>query len=464
MSDLTFKEMEDAENLKGVLQSGGLHPETATAKAPFLGEAAKGLAQFGHGQRTGVRAFLIPGRIEVLGKHTDYGGGRSIVTAVEQGFCLVAVPRTDSSVNVVAADTGERASFSLDPELVVPRGHWSNYPMTVARRLARNFPACRRGADIAFMSDLPPATGMSSSSALIVAAYLVLAGVNDLSVDKSYRRNISDLLSLAAYLGTIENGQSFADLEGDRGVGTFGGSEDHTAILCSESGRLGQFAYCPTRLERYIEMPAGYVFAVGVSGVVAEKTGAALEHYNRASSKVSAVVEAWRQKTGREDIYLADIISSGPGALVNLRQILEEVSDGPHSSEDLIQRLDHFIAENEEIIGPAGDALNAGDMDRFGRLVDRSQELTETLLCNQVPQTVALARTARECGAVAASAFGAGFGGSVWAMVENADKATFLERWSQKYADLHPGETARASFFLTRPGPPAFELGESSNL
>ena len=60
-------------------------------------------------------------------------------------------------------------------------GHWSNYPMTVARRLARNFPGLARGADIAFLSTLPRAAGLSTSSALVTATYLVLDAVNDLS-------------------------------------------------------------------------------------------------------------------------------------------------------------------------------------------------------------------------------------------------------------------------------------------
>ena len=251
----------------------------------------------------------MPGRIEVLGKHTDYAGGSSIVAALEQGFCLVAVPRQDRAVRVCALDReAETVRFDLDPGLQVRLGHWSNYPMTVARRLARNFPECRLGMDLAFASDLPPASGMSSSSALIVGTFLVLAAVNELSATELYRRQLGEGgLNLAAYLGTIENGQSFGDLAGDRGVGTFGGSEDHTAILCSEAGSLGQFAYCPARFERRISMPQGYSFAIGFSGIVAEKTGAAQEQYNRAVSLVAAIVVAWQQAPNVSALAGADL-------------------------------------------------------------------------------------------------------------------------------------------------------------
>ena len=60
-----------------------------------------------------------------------------------------------------------------------------------------------------------------------------------------FRENVTSLVELASYLATNENGQNFGPLEGDRGVGTAGGSEDHTAILCCRPGMLSQYAYCP---------------------------------------------------------------------------------------------------------------------------------------------------------------------------------------------------------------------------
>ena len=75
-----------------------------------------------------------------------------------------------------------------------------------------------------------------------------------------------------------------------------------------------------------------------------------------------------------------------------------------------------------------------------------------------MPQTIFLARSARELGAAAGSAFGAGFGGSVWALVALSDAETFLDRWAQAYRRRFAASASRASFFLTRPGPAAFEL------
>ena len=434
--------------------------ETAGHKAALFGRAARALVDTGVDAQEEARALFVPGRVEVLGKHTDYAGGRSIVAALERGFCMVVHPRTDDQVRILAVEMGDYVDCVLTPELEVPEGGWTNYPMTVVRRLARNFGATLQGAEISFLSDLPAAAGMSSSSALMVATYLALAAHNRLAEREIYQSHIGDQLELAAYLGTMENGQSFGDLEGDRGVGTFGGSEDHTAILCSRVGHLGQYSYCPARFERSISLPEGYTLALGFSGVVAEKTGGAQALFNRASGLVSAIVECWRQTTGGDEVYLADVLASGPVAAAQLRDMLAKVQGGPFGAQDLVRRLEHFTCENGEIVGPAGDALASGELEAFGRLVDRSQRLTADLLQNQVPQTVELARLAREAGAVAASAFGAGFGGSVWALVEASDATSFLADWAAAYGLAFGEEVGRAGFYLTHAGPAAFALGE----
>ena len=125
----------------------------------------------------------------------------------------------DSEVRVADAIRGETIQFAMDSELVPPLGQWANYPLTVARRLVRNFPGATRGARIALASDLPPAAGMSSSSALMVAIALALADANDIWSHERFLPELNEPLNLAGYLATIENGQSYGPLAGDRGEG-----------------------------------------------------------------------------------------------------------------------------------------------------------------------------------------------------------------------------------------------------
>src|SRR3954469_22282525 len=85
------------------------------------------------GRRQTLRLW-VPGRIEFLGKHTDYAGGRSLLCAIERGFCVVAAPRADPLVRIRNARTGEIVEGALDSRTEGKPGHWSNYPLTVARR------------------------------------------------------------------------------------------------------------------------------------------------------------------------------------------------------------------------------------------------------------------------------------------------------------------------------------------
>lgn len=430
----------------------------ARAAATHEGQQARCLAALGTGAGTPAVSLYVPGRIEILGKHTDYAGGRSLLCAVEAGFCVVARPRADDTVSLLAVESGERFACRVEPDVEPRMGHWSNYPATVVRRIARNFPAARTGAEIAFVSDLPPAAGLSSSSAFVIAVFGALAAINRLAAGEVYRSAINDRHDLAAYLATIENGRTFRSLAGDRGVGTCGGSEDHTAILCCRSAMLSQYAFAPVRHEADVAFPPEWVIVVADSGVAAEKTGAARDAYNRVSWLAAGALEAWNVATGRGDVTLAEAIASDPDAPSRLTAILERVSGGPWPAAALAARVRQFCLESLELVPAARAAIAAGDASRLGGIVDASQHAAEVWLGNQVPETMFLASSARELGAVAASAFGAGFGGSVWAIVPAADAKPFVDRWGGRYATAFPARAARARFLVTRPGPAAFAV------
>jgi galactokinase len=402
------------------------------------------------------RAFFVPGRLEVLGKHTDYAGGRSLLCTVERGICLVAIPRDDDGIRIVDAADGSTVTCRLDPNLPSSAGDWSNYPMTVARRVARNFPGARRGVDIAFASDLPAAAGMSSSSALMIATFFALADANALDHADAYRREIHTSEELAGYLATVENGQDFGTLAGERGVGTFGGSEDHTAMLCCRAGFLSEYSFCPVRHERSIPLSDRYVFVIGVSGVSAEKTGAARDRYNRASLATQSILTLWREATRRDDRSLAAAVCAE--APDRIRDVLRKSADREFTSSLLLDRFDQFVEESNVLVPAAVDLFARGALESLGPVVDRSQDAAERLLGNQIDETIDLARSARALGALAASAFGAGFGGSVWALVPAAGAAEFEARWATDYRSRFPAVAGTSRFFITRPGPSALRV------
>ncbi len=388
----------------------------------------------------------------MLGKHTDYAGGRSLLCAAERGLCVVVRGRNDSTVSVTDALNRQTSVFELSPDLDIPRSGWTIYPKTVARRIARNFGPCLLGGDIAFASDLPRAAGMSSSSTLVVAIFQTLAKTNRLRERDEWLASIQTEEDLAGYLGCVENGQSFRTLAGDRGVGTFGGSEDHTAILCSKAGCLAQYSFCPVRFEKSVRLPAEVTFVIGVSGVVASKTGLTREDYNRASQAAHAVLQVWKVASGSRAGTLAQAVAECSN-VNEMRAALRQATGVPFDATTLLHRFDQFLLESETVVPQAVEALASGDLGRFGELVDRSQQAAEVLLRNQVPETVELVRLARALGAHAASAFGAGFGGSVWALVSRAETSRFTNEWRTAYQNRFPQRMARAEFLVTAAGP-----------
>ena len=414
--------------------------------------------------RDGRRTWIVPGRIEVLGKHVDYAGGRSLLCTVERGIVIVASPRTDRRLVMRDARRRESLVISLEPspypssQTPLP---WSVYPRTVARRLLRNFGSDLIGADMALASNLPPAAGVSSSSSLVVGLTLAVAAINDLPSTTHWRHSLVPRTKLAGYIGALENGLDFGALAGERGVGTLGGAQDQTAILCCAPGKLDVFSWAPVRHEREVTWPDDHVFVVGVSGVVAAKTGAARERYNRVARTAHHIVDAWNAQGGSARTLRQVFVEASGGDSAELPDALlrtaHEAANDEFTRAQLEARLRQFHAETWHHVPEAADAIAQGDLTRFSSIVAASQRGAEAALENQISETIQLVGIARELGAVASSAFGAGFGGSVWAMVHEDEAERFASRWRDRYLKLFPQAASRMQVFETRPGAPAFE-------
>ncbi len=379
---------------------------------------------------------FVPGRIEVLGKHTDYCGGESIVCPIDRGFRFDFEPGNDRHIRLTNLDRAETVEFDLNN--IEKRGGWGDYAIEVAARLRSNFgDQFHRGVNLEFRSDLPSAAGLSSSSALMIMIFNALADANGLRESEIFQNNIVDELDLAEYLGCVENGQSFRGLKGSAGVGTFGGSQDHAAIVAGQNGSLTRFAFGPLRKICELAFPDQYSFVIASSGVVAEKTGAAREKYNRASKLASTIADAFGE--GRT---LAQLI--GEIGIDELERLIRG-REFSYPTGDLLNRVRQFYEESFEIIPAASNVIEEGRIESIGELVDRSQKNAETLLGNQVEETIFLQRSARDLGAIAASAFGAGFGGSVYAIVGKDDRDRFIHAWGDSYRARFPG--LKSEFF-----------------
>ena len=365
-----------------------------------------------------------------------------------------ANPLREPVIRVTVAGRRGRVAIPLSVAAAPVGPPWSGYVAAVARRLARDFPEARRGLDLRLKSSLPPSAGLSSSSAMIVAIASALADANEMESNDRWKELVPSDIARAEYFAAMETGAPYGPFVGDAGVGVRGGAQDPIAIICAHADSVGQFSYLPARLERRIPWPMGYTIAVGVSGVRATKTGNARSDYNRAADATRALVKAWNAATGRSDTTLAEALASGPHAASTLAREAEG-GVGEFAGDYLGPRLAQYREEVDVIVPGVGDAIRDRDFARLGELVDRSQALAESALHNQVPETIHLARSARELGAAAASAFGAGFGGAVWAMVPVESAGDFLGAWRTSFEGAFPDRATTAKWLLTKPGPPA---------
>lgn len=429
-------------------------------------------SESGPGRRTPPRPgriLHVPGRIEVLGKHVDYAGGRSLLCATSPGFDFEVRPANDGYVRLRDRVSAQRAM--IDVERVDDEGErgpvWSKYPRAVVRRVRSDFPgAGPLSCDIVFSSDLPSAAGLSSSSAFTTGVLLCLDAVSGVLDSDRARAALPSLPDLADYVGAIESGRPFTALEPEqravgegaavRGVGVRGGSQDHTAILCSKPAALLQARFGPVELEGYVSLPPDLVFVIGVSGVRASKAAGARARYNRLSDLATRIGDLWRAHTGSSEPHLGAILDSSPDAGDRLRDILER--EAGDDAGDMIRRVEQFRVETRELVPSVVEAVERHDLLAVGAHVAMSQRLAETHLGNQVPETMHLARSARSLGAIAASSFGAGFGGAVWALVKEDTSERFVTAWRADYRAAFPRRASRARFVLTRPSAPAGPL------
>jgi len=431
------------------LGRAGYDTEAALTRAGWLAHTSAELQRMSGGLPEW--RWCVPGRIEIFGKHTDYAGGRSLLAAVPRGFVAVARPRTDHRVRVIDARHGEAVVIDPTDSERVWRG-WANYAAVTARRFAFNFPGAELGTDIAIASDLPRAAGLSSSSAFVVSIALALMRRAGLEARDDWQQAITSLEDLAWYLGCVENGLNYRSLPGVAGVGTQGGSQDHTAILACRPGVVSHYSFMPVRAHGESPMPESWRFVVASSGVHADKAGSVRDRYNRASNAVKRLLATWNAMSETPAHSLAAALDSSPEAERRLREALPAAT-GEFSAEELERRLSMFVRETARI-PPAAAAFTTGDHVSLEALTRSSQEDAERLLGNQIPETVALVSLAYQHGAFAASAFGAGFGGSVWALVPAAEASAFGQAWMRAYRETYSFRDT-ADWFLAAPGPGA---------
>jgi galactokinase len=314
------------------------------------------------GERS-VQAFA-PGRVNLIGEHTDYNDGLCLPFAVQSGVTVTATPLDGGDqVEVHAADLAERDTFPLAAP--APTEGWKAYVRGAAAELQRagvQVRSCR----LEIKSDLHREAGLSSSAALTVATCLAL-GARDL-----------DRIELARLCRTVENDWTGAQT----------GLLDQLAVLCSRAGEA-------IRIDMRGPVIESVPLELGDNALVVLDSGA---ERNLADSGYNE-----RRAECREAADLLGVES------------LRDATTADGLPEPLNRRVRHVIGENERV-DAAVAALRRDDLAELGRLLDASHASLRDDYEVSVPEVERAVAACKEAGALGARIMGGGFGGSVLAL------------------------------------------------
>src|SRR5687767_14603672 len=125
------------------------------------------------------RTFRAPGRVNLIGEHTDYNDGFVMPAAIDFSVFVRIWPREDRILEIRSENFGDRVAFDLDAKNPKPRSHWSDYPIGVAVMLERaGHRLC--GADLQIRDEVPLGAGLSSSAAVEVATACALTATSNI--------------------------------------------------------------------------------------------------------------------------------------------------------------------------------------------------------------------------------------------------------------------------------------------
>ena len=343
------------------------------------------------------RLFRAPGRVNLIGEHTDYNDGFVLPMAIEQSTFVLAAPRADRRVSVRSLNFNKTAEFDLDEAEEGKRGVWLDYVEGVARVLEREG-ARLTGANLMLQSDVPEGAGLSSSAALEISTGLALTSLSGVEIDPI-------TLALAGQKAEHEY------------VGTKSGIMDqYTSALARKNHAL--LIDCRTLEAVHVPLDdSGVVIMICNSNV---RHALASSEYNTRRAECERGVELLRR-------FLPDI------------KALRDVSVGEFEAyeeslpEPVRRRCRHVVTENDRTL-EAVEALRQKDFQKMGRLMFESHESLRAdyeVSCEELDALVEIAGGIE--GVLGARMTGGGFGGCTVNLVARDQVARFREIIAREY-------------------------------
>jgi galactokinase len=357
---------------------------------------------YGIHPRLMVRA---PGRVNLIGEHTDYNDGFVFPVAIDRATYVAARPREDNLVHIVALDLKDEDEFALDVPIERSAAHpWSDYVRGVAKGLLI---AGHRlgGANLLITSDVPRGSGLSSSAALEVATGYAFQLLNRLNI-------LGEELALLAQ--GAEN--TFVGVQSgimDQFISALG-RRDHALLLD-----------CRDLNYRPVPLPAHAQIVVCDSHMERRLVGSAYNQRRQECAEAVRIFKQWYPKiTALRDIKVA--------------QFREHEADLP---DPVRARARHVITENERAERSAV-LLQAGDVAAFGRLMNESHTSLRDDYEVSIPEMDTLVAAAQGVpGCYGSRLTGAGFGGCTVSLVERSA----VERFQADVSAAYQAATGRTT-------------------
>ena len=364
---------------KGYLTATGNTTGNATGNATINWRSgtvellkSKFIERYG-GTAQGLRVFRAPGRVNLIGEHTDYNDGFVLPAAIDREFLMVVRPRDDGHVRIYSANMKSETEFGLS-SIEKIEGRWGNYVRGVAvRLLERGF--ALKGFDGVLSSTVPTASGLSSSAALEVLAARVFEALSGFVMD------------------AVEQAKACQRAENEF-IGVKCGIMDQ---FISRLGKKGNALLIDCRSLRYehVPIPEGVRIIIVDTGVKRQLASSA---YNERRAQCEEAVRAMARHK--------------PGAAALRDFTLEEFEQRKCELPEIVaKRARHVISENERVLA-AVDALRKNDVKTFGKLMYASHKSLRDdygVGCRELDTIVEAAR--KTTGVFGARMTGAGFGG-----------------------------------------------------
>jgi galactokinase len=368
--------------------------------------------------RDAAAVYRAPGRVNLIGEHTDYNDGFVMPAAIDFFTTVAIAPRSDQRVRIRSQNFDETAEFSLDDRDARRLGKWSDYPRGVALAL-RNAGYAITGADMLIEGEVPIGSGLSSSAAIEVAVAYALADQAGQSIDR---------VQLALLCQSAEN--NF--------VGARTGIMDQ---FIAAHGRAGNALMLDCRSLEYRLLPLPNDVCLVIANTMVKHELASGEYNVRRAQCEEGVAKLRTVLPGIR--ALRDVTAA---QLEQHRDLLLPL---------IYRRCRHVVHENERVLSAAA-ALEAGDLARFGELMRRSHDSLRDdyeVSCAELDIMVELA--AAMDGVIGARMTGGGFGGCTINLVRSDVVEGVRSRLAQQYAQRTGREP---DIYVARPSDGAMQI------